>query len=285
MGDARVSVDLSERRSTGETAVRLPAGIGRLQGLARLLCSPVFSFCWRLDVEGLEHIPRRGPGIVCPNHISVIDSFLLPWSLERRITFVGKAEYLDDWKTRWLFPALGMIPIDRRGGDQARAALAAAKAVLERGELFGIYPEGTRSRDGRLYRGHTGAARLSVETGVPIIPVGIRGTREIQPPGAPYPRPFRTATLRIGRPIDVERYRSRGAGPAVYRALIDDVMFEIQQLCGQEYVDAYAGTAKSVRGATPSDAGKDATIERRSSVELLAAPPLPDARTAIPTSR
>lgn len=285
MGDATVSVDLTERPVDNEPVVHLPAGIGRLQGVARLLCSPVFSFCWRLDVQGLEHIPRHGPAIVCPNHISVIDSFLMPWAVKRGITYVGKAEYLDDWKTRWLFPALGMIPIDRRGGDQARAALAAARAVLERGQLFGIYPEGTRSRDGRLYKGHTGAARLAIETGVPIVPVGIRGTREIQPPGNSYPRPFRTATIRIGQPIDVERYRSRGAGPAVYRSLIDDVMYEIQQLCGQEYVNAYASTSKSKRTAPPAEAGMEATIERRSSAELLGAPPLPEVRTAIPSSR
>lgn len=264
--------DRAEPRSASE-GVELPSGIGRLQPVARVLCGPVFRFCWRLDVEGLENIPAEGPAIICPNHISVIDSFLLPWVLPRPITFVGKAEYLDDWKTKKLFPALGMIPIDRGGGDQARAALAAARALLERGELFGIYPEGSRSRDGRLHKGHTGAARLALETGAPIIPVGLVGTREIQPPGKSYPRPFRRATVRIGQPIEVERYRSRGDGATVYRPLIDDVMYEIRQLCGQEYVNTYAGTSKKT--ARPADAVEDATVLRQSSRELLAVQPLP----------
>jgi 1-acyl-sn-glycerol-3-phosphate acyltransferase len=251
----------------------LPEGIGRLQGVARLLCSPVFRFCWRVEVEGLEHVPTTGPAVICPNHISVIDSFLLPWVLPRPMTFVGKAEYLDDWKTRKLFPALGMIPIDRRGGDQAKAALDAARSVLLRGELFGIYPEGTRSRDGRLYKGHTGAARLAVEAGAPIIPVGIVGTREIQPPDAPLPRPFRRAVVRFGAPIPSTPYRARAEDPTVFRQYIDDVMFQVRDLCGQEYVDAYAGSVKKT--APPVEAGQAAAVERRSSAEVLRTRPLP----------
>jgi 1-acyl-sn-glycerol-3-phosphate acyltransferase len=243
----------------------------------------VFSFCWRIQAEGLEHVPRTGPAILCPNHISVIDSFLLPWVLPRPVTFVGKAEYLDDWKTRRLFPALGMIPIERGGGDQARAAMAAARAVLERGELFGIYPEGTRSRDGRLYKGHTGAARLAVETGAPILPVGIVGTREIQPPGKPYPQPFRSATIRIGPPIDVSRYLRRGQGAAIYRPVIDDVMFEIRALSGQEYVNTYANRSKSRRATNAIEEGQLATIERRSSADLLATVPLDLAPLPVPS--
>ena len=281
MGTAPLTVDLRDGdgdRPADEVAAQLPDGIGSLQGIARVLCGPVFKFCWRLDVQGLEHIPADGPAVICPNHISVIDSFLLPWVLPRPITFVGKAEYLDDWKTRKLFPALGMIPIQRGGGDQARAALAAAREVLERGELFGIYPEGTRSRDGRLYKGHTGAARLALETGAPIIPVGLIGTREIQPPGQPYPSPFRRATVKIGAPIAVERYVARAEGSTVLRPLIDDVMYEIRNLCGQEYVDAYAGSSK--KKARPADAGQEATVIRQSSADLLAPRPLPSIATS-----
>lgn len=278
MGTAPLTVESHDGAGAAEErAAQLPEGIGSLQGIARVLCGPVFKFCWRLDVQGLEHVPAEGPAVICPNHISVIDSFLLPWVLPRPITFVGKAEYLDDWKTRKLFPALGMIPINRGGGDQARAALAAARAVLERGELFGIYPEGTRSRDGRLYKGHTGAARLALETGAPIIPVGILGTREIQPPGQPYPSPFRRATVKFGAPIAVERYKARGEGSTVFRPLIDDVMYEIRNLCGQEYVDAYAGSSKKTR---PADAGQEATVIRQSSAELLAPRPLPSVSTS-----
>lgn len=212
---------------------------GKLYPVARAVLVPIFRAAWRLHVRGLEHLPD-GPAIICPNHTSVIDSFLLPSALPRRITFVGKAEYLDDWKTRHLFPALGMIPIDRSGGDASRRALDAAASVLMRGELFGIYPEGTRSRDGRLHKGHTGPARLALRTGAPLVPVGLIGTREIQPPGAKAPRPFRPAEIRIGRPIGVDRYRERTGDRLVLRQLTDELMYEIRELSGQEYVDEYA---------------------------------------------
>ncbi|HZA85513.1 MAG TPA: lysophospholipid acyltransferase family protein, partial [Acidimicrobiales bacterium] len=168
---------------------------GWLFPVARALLTPLFRFGWRVHVRGLDNLPRRGPAILCPNHTSVIDSFLLPSVLPRRITYVGKAEYLDDWKTKHLFPALGMIPIDRSGGDASSRALDAAANVLESGELFGIYPEGTRSRDGKLRKGHTGPARLSLRTGAPMVPIGMVGTREIQPPGASVPRLFRPCVI------------------------------------------------------------------------------------------
>ena len=213
---------------------------GRLYPVARAVLTPLFHTAWRIHVKGSEHLPRQGPAILCPNHTSVIDSFLLPSTLPRRITFVGKAEYLDDWKTKHLFPALGMIPIDRSGGDASKRALDAAAGVLHRGELFGIYPEGTRSRDGRLHRGHTGPARLALRTGAPLVPVGMIGTRHIQPPGARVPRPFRPCEIRIGRPIEVDRYRDRADDRLALRQLTDELMFEIRELTGQQYVDEYA---------------------------------------------
>ena len=133
-----------------------------------------------------------------------------------------------------------MIPIDRSGGDASARALDAAAGVLDRGELFGIYPEGTRSRDGRLHRGHTGPARLALRTGAPLVPVGLIGTRAIQPPGARAPRPFRPCEIRIGRPIDVRRYGGRTDDRLVLRQLTDELMFEIRELTGQTYVDDYA---------------------------------------------
>ena len=213
---------------------------GQLYPVARAVLTPIFRTAWRIHLKGAEHLPSQGPAILCPNHTSVIDSFLLPSTLPRRITFVGKAEYLDDWKTRHLFPALGMIPIDRSGGDASTRALDAAAGVLHRGELFGIYPEGTRSRDGRLHRGHTGPARLARRTGAPLVPVGLIGTRDIQPPGARAPRPFRPCEIRIGRPIHVDRYRDRADDRLVLRQLTDELMFEIRELTGQQYVDEYA---------------------------------------------
>ena len=213
---------------------------GKLYPVARVVVLPVFRLLWRIQVSGLEHVPPRGGAIMCPNHTSVIDSFFLPASLPRRITFVGKAEYMDSWKTKHLFPALGMIPIDRGGGSAAERALDTAAGVIGNGELFGIYPEGTRARDGKLHKGHTGPARLAVRTGAPIVPVGIIGTRDIQPPDAKFPRPFRRAEIRFGRPIRVEKYQGREDDHIVFRKITDEVMYEIRELSGQEYVDTYA---------------------------------------------
>jgi 1-acyl-sn-glycerol-3-phosphate acyltransferase len=213
---------------------------GRLYPIARAILGPIFKAGWRIHLRGEASVPVDGPAILCPNHTSVIDSFLLPSVLPRRITYVGKAEYMDDWKTKYLFPAIGMIPIDRSGGDASQRALDAAAGVLDRGELFGIYPEGTRSRDGKLHKGHTGPARLALRTGAPLVPVGLIGTRDIQPPGAKAPRPFRSCEIRIGRPIDVHRYRDRADDRLVLRQLTDELMFEIRELSGQDYVDEYA---------------------------------------------
>ena len=166
--------------------------------------------------------------------------------MPRNISFVGKAEYMDSWKTKYLFPAMGMIPIDRSGGDKSQSALDAAAACCAAGELFGIFPEGTRSRDGVLYKGRTGAARLALEIGCPIFPVGIIGTAEIQPPDAKLPKPFRSCTIKIGRPIRPERYRNRTDDHLVLRSMIDEVMFEIREMTGQEYRNVYAGTPAEV---------------------------------------
>ena len=213
---------------------------GRLYPVARAVIKPLFHRLWRIDAEGLEHVPASGPALICPNHISVLDSFFVPAVLPRRITYVGKAEYMDSWKTRYLFPALGMIPLDRSGGSASDRALNTAARVLGRGELFGIYPEGTRSRDGKLHKGHTGAARLALRANAPLVPVGIVGTDEIQPPDARYPKLRLPATIRFGRPIPVDRYAERAGDRLVLRQLTDELMYEIRELSGQEYVDTYA---------------------------------------------
>ena len=170
---------------------------------------PLARWLWQLDVSGLDRLPDDGPAILCPNHISFLDSVFLMLSVPRRISFVGKAEYMNSWKTKHLFPMMGMIPIDRSGGLKAMVALDVAEEVLQRGELFGIFPEGTRSRDGLLYKGHTGAARLAMKVGCPIYPVGIVGTDSIQPPDAKLPKLFKRASITVGRPVKVERYAER----------------------------------------------------------------------------
>jgi len=262
---------------------------GSLQAVARLVLTPPFRFFWKVTTEGLEHVPRTGGAIIAPNHISVLDSFFVPLVLSRRMTYVGKAEYLDDWKTKYLFPAMGMIPIDRSGGDASERALQAAVRVLEAGELFGIYPEGTRSRNGKLHKGHTGVARLALRTKCPIVPVGIIGTDEVQPPDAPLPRPFRRVHIRFGRPIDVTKYCDRMEDRLVLRQITDEVMYEIRNLSGQEYVDTYATKPSTPKVAPvvplperqPEPAAEPVRVERELVVVSAASgPPRPLARSA-----
>jgi 1-acyl-sn-glycerol-3-phosphate acyltransferase len=217
-------------------------GAGKVQDRAKRVMAPVSRRLWTFNLEGFDRLPVDGPAILCPNHVSFLDSAFLMLTLPRRISFVGKAEYMDSWKTKLLFPAMGMIPIDRSGGDKSQAALDAAEAVLRRGELFGIFPEGTRSRDGVLHKGRTGAARLALKVGCPIYPVGVIGTREIQPPDAKLPKLRQECTIKIGRPVKVERYRNRGEEHKVLRSIMDEVMFEIRELTGQEYRNVYAGS-------------------------------------------
>jgi 1-acyl-sn-glycerol-3-phosphate acyltransferase len=213
---------------------------GRLHDSAKKVMRPIFNFLWRLDVSGAENIPASGGAIVAPNHISVIDSFVVPAVLPRRITYVGKVEYLDNWKTRRLFPALGMIALDRSGGESSQDALDVAAGVLEDDELFGIYPEGTRARDGYLHKGHTGPARLAFRTGAPIVPVGIQGTDLIQPPDRRLPRLFMSARIAFGEPVAPDDYRGSGPDRVACRAMIDDVMASIAELSRRRYVATFA---------------------------------------------
>jgi 1-acyl-sn-glycerol-3-phosphate acyltransferase len=255
--------------------------VGQLYRMARAVLQPTFDFLWRIEVQGREHIPDDGGAVFAPNHLSVIDHFVLGAALPRQIVFVGKAEYMDSWKTKYLFPALGMIPIDRTGGSAAEAALDAAVSVVESGRFFGIYPEGTRSRDGKLHKGHTGVARVALRTGCPILPVGLQGTLEVQPPDSPVPRPFRMMRIRVGRPIDVSRYQGRADDRLLLRQITDEVMYEICALSGQEYVDTYASKQSdnlpaaepAVIGGVPGPGGGNGNGEtgRRSSAEVLRA--------------
>ena len=219
----------------------LYSGATELQSRVRPAVRVVANRLWRFDLRGFEQLPETGPAILCANHVSFLDSAFLIIQAPRNISFVGKSEYLDSWKTRRLFPALGMIPIDREGGEKAQVALEAAENVLQRGELFGIFPEGTRSRDGMLYKGKTGAARLAIKLDCPIFPVGIVGTREIQPPDAKLPRVGGRVSITIGKPITPARYAQRSDDHLVLREMTDEVMFEIQSMTGQQYRNVYAG--------------------------------------------
>jgi 1-acyl-sn-glycerol-3-phosphate acyltransferase len=216
------------------------------------LLSPIFFLLWRVRIEGREHIPTEGPAVLAANHQSFCDSFFLPLVLRRRVTYVAKAEYFDDWKTAWFFRAAGQIPMQRSGGDASQRALDTATEVLGEGRLLGIYPEGTRAPDRRLHKGHTGVARLALGCGVPIIPVGIVGTRQVQPPGSNLMRPFHSVTIRFGPAVVFNGSIPCGPGPegsgpadpAELRAVTDALMSEIALLSGQEYVHKYANRSR-----------------------------------------
>ena len=230
-------------------------GAGKAQTRARTALAPVARRLWSIEISGLERLPESGPAILCPNHVSFLDSAFLMLVVQRNISFVGKAEYMDSWKTKILFPMMGMIPIDRSGGEKSQAALDAAEGVLTRGELFGMFPEGTRSRDGCLYKGRTGAARLATKIGCPIFPVGIVGTDEIQPPDTKVPKLFRSCSITIGRPVRPERYTTSTDPHMAWRSMIDEVMYEVQSMTGQVYRNVYAGKTADSEPITTAKVG------------------------------
>ena len=204
------------------------------------LLTPFIRIFVRLRVEGREHVPRHGAVILACNHRSFLDSFFIPLVVRRRVTFVAKAEYFDDPKTAWFFKSCGQIPIRREGGSASERALASATEVLRAGGVFAIYPEGTRTRDGLLHRGHTGVARLALRCNVPIVPVGLIGTDDVQPVDSRFPKLFRRVVVNFGEPVDPARYAGREQDHMALRELTDEVMYEITQLSGYEYVDTYA---------------------------------------------
>jgi 1-acyl-sn-glycerol-3-phosphate acyltransferase len=228
--------------------------------VVKALLTPVLRFLFRVRVEGAEHIPADGAAILASNHLSFSDSIFLPLVLRRRVTFVAKAEYFDDPKTAWFFRAVGQIPIKREGGSASQGALDAATEVLHDGGLFGIYPEGTRSPDGRLYKGHTGVARLALRNRCPVLAVAMVGTREAQPIGQAKPNFFMPITVRISPPLSFERYHDRADDPRVLREITDQVMFELRELSGQEYVHHYAKRKDTEEGAAAAEPARIASV-------------------------
>ncbi len=219
-----------------------------LYTVGRHTVAPVIRGLWRPWTSGLEHIPSAGAAILASNHLSACDSLFLPVVAPREITFWAKAEYFAGAGVKGRVMAAFMrgirqIPIERGNGRAALNALDIALAVLKEGGLFGIYPEGTRSPDGRLYRGHTGIARIALEAGVPVIPVAMIGTDRVQPIGTPVPRLGHTLGVRVGTPLDYSDRTTRN--PKVLREITDDIMAHIRRLSGQEYVDRYASRDKS----------------------------------------
>jgi 1-acyl-sn-glycerol-3-phosphate acyltransferase len=219
----------------------------------KIVVSPILRLLFRVTARGTEHVPRRGPVILASNHQSFIDSIFLPLVVRRRVTFVAKAEYFENRKTAWFFKAVGMIPLKRDGGTASERALLAAQEVLNGGGVLGIYPEGTRSPDGRLYKGHTGVARLAMQSNAPVVPVAQFGTAEVQPIGAKTIRLFKRVEVRMGEPLRFSAPGGAGAAPGL-REFTDQVMAAIQALSGQERVDTYAKRDRGRLSAPGSEA-------------------------------
>jgi 1-acyl-sn-glycerol-3-phosphate acyltransferase len=216
--------------------------------LKLVFLGPLLRVFFRPWVTGLENVPAKGGAILASNHLSFSDSFFLPLVLPRRVTFLAKADYftgrgIKGRLTAGFFRGLGQVPVDRGGGKASDAALNTGLRILGQGELMGIYPEGTRSPDGRLYRGKTGVARMALEAGVPVLPVAMIDTHKVQPIGSKMPKIGRVGVV-IGKPLDFSRYDGMADDRFVQRSVTDEIMYELMRLSGQEYADVYAATMK-----------------------------------------
>jgi len=227
-----------------------------------LALGPLLKLIFRPWAEGTDNVPREGAVILASNHLSYSDWLFMPLVIPRRVTFVAKAEYFETpgikgWIQKTFFSGAGQVPIDRTSGSAAAGAIRAQLRLLESGEICGIYPEGTRSHDGRLFRGRTGVARLALEARVPVIPVAVINTDEVAPPGKLFGR-FARPGVRFGEPLDFSRYEGLQDDRYILRAITDEIMYEIMRLSGQEYVDLYAQEAKKREKDAEREAAKAA---------------------------
>lgn len=246
--------------STSKRAAGSTDGPGALYWfLKHFVIGPLLRVLFRPWAEGLEHVPTKGPAILASNHLSFSDSFFLPLVIPRPITFLAKSDYftgrgIKGWFSRFFFTGVGQVPVDRSGGRASEAAILTGERVLKSGRLLGIYPEGTRSPNGTMYRGKTGLARMALEAQIPIIPVAMINTFEIQPPGTILPR-LRRVGIRFGEPLDFSRYEGLQDDRFILRSVTDEVMYALMSLSGQEYVDMYASRAKElIAEGAPADA-------------------------------
>lgn len=218
-----------------------------------VLLGPLLKAVFRPWVAGAGNVPKEGAAILASNHVSFFDSIFLPLMLDRHVTFLAKSEYftgrgLMGWLSKMFFLGTGQLPIDRSGGKASEDSLNTGLRVLAGGSLLGIYPEGTRSPDHRMYRGRTGIARMLLEARVPVIPVAMVGTQELMPTGVRLPR-IRRVGIVIGEPLDFSRFAGLESDRYVLRAVTDEIQYELWRISGQEYVDVYAS---SVKATTPS---------------------------------
>lgn len=236
--------------------------------VVKAILGPILAVLWQPRAEGVENVPRRGPAIMVSNHLSFSDHFFGPLPLPRKITFLAKAEYFTGtgpkgFFSRMFFSGVGQIPIDRSGGKASEAALRTGLKVLKRGELLGIYPEGTRSPDGRLYRGRTGVARLVLESRAPVVPMAMINLDRIMPPGRTVPRLGIRPKVVFGTPLDFSRYYGMEQDPRVLRAVTDEIMYSLMELSGQEYVDRYAQKVKAELEAAAKEEKKELSASEK----------------------
>lgn len=221
--------------------------------MKHIVIGPILLAIFRPWVVGLEHVPKQGPVILASNHLSFIDSIFLPLVVDRPVVFLAKSEYftgkgLKGWATRLFFQAANQLPIDRSGGKASEASLNTGLRVLREGSILGIYPEGTRSPDGRLYRGRTGVARMVLEAGVPVVPVAMIGTAEVMPIGTRMPKVRRVGIV-FGEALDFSRFEGMEGDRFVLRSVTDELVYDLRALSDQEYVDVYASSVREQRAA------------------------------------
>jgi 1-acyl-sn-glycerol-3-phosphate acyltransferase len=219
--------------------------------LKNIVLGPILKVLFRPWVRGADKIPTDGAAILASNHLSFSDSIFLPLMLRRPVVFLAKSEYftgkgIKGTLSRWFFKGTGQLPIDRSGGKASEAALNTGLSVLAQEQLLGIYPEGTRSPDGRLFRGRTGIARMVLEAKVPVFPVAMIDTEKVQPIGRKLPRIRRIGVV-VGEPLDFSRFAGMEGDRLVLRAVTDEIIYELMKLSGQEYIDVYASTLKDRR--------------------------------------
>ena len=210
---------------------------------------PLLTTVFRPWITGLENVPRTGPIIVVCNHLSFVDSIFLPLMIDRQMAFLAKSDYftgkgIKGWLVRFFMTSAGQLPIDRTGGKASEASLNAGLQILAEGGVLAIYPEGTRSPDGRMYRGRTGVARMILEANVPVIPAAVIGTEKVMPLGSTIPKVHRVGVV-IGKPLDFSRFEGMESDRFVLRSITDEIIYEMNKLSEQEYVDVYASTIRS----------------------------------------
>jgi 1-acyl-sn-glycerol-3-phosphate acyltransferase len=213
--------------------------------LKYIVLGPFLRMLYRPRARGLENIPVEGPVILASNHVSFVDSLFIPLVVRRKVVFLGKADYFDSPRTRWFFKMANVIPVRREGGTAGEAAIQAGVRALRDGHIVGIYPEGTRSPDGRLYRGKTGVARMALLAQCPVVPVAVLGTEQVMPLDRKMPKLSGRVEVVFGKPLLFDRHYGRDRDRFVLRSVTDEIMYETMMLSGQEYVDEYASKVKA----------------------------------------